>query len=57
MKKQIIFTANEIKALRLVISADYKVYVDRMGHAASHGQEYVDNYGEALGRILDKLNG
>ena len=56
MEKIINLTENELKALRLVVSADYKIYVDRCGHALSHGQEYVDNYGEALGRILEKLN-
>lgn len=54
--KTIKLTENEVKALRLVVSADYKIYVDRMGHAASHGDQYVDSYGEALGFVLDKLN-
>ena len=54
--KTIELTDNEIKALRLVVSADYKVYLDRMGHAASHGDNYVDEYGVILGKVLEKLS-
>lgn len=54
--KKLELTSNELKALKVLIYADYKVYLDRYAHAASHGDTYADPYGEALGTILEKID-
>lgn len=56
MKKLIELTENEFYYVHLILSADYVVYLDRVEHAASHASEYSSIRGEAIGRVVDKLN-
>jgi hypothetical protein len=56
MKKKIELTENEFYYVRLILSADYVTYLDRVEHAASHGGEYTSVRGEAIGRIVEKLD-
>ena len=49
-------TDNEIKALRLCVIGDVKIFMDRRSHAVSHGDNYHDPYGECLEGVLDKLD-
>jgi hypothetical protein len=56
MIKKIELTENELYYVKLILSADYVTYLDRVEHAASHGGEYESIRGEAIGRVVEKLN-
>jgi hypothetical protein len=56
MKRQIELTETEFYHVHIILSADYKTYLDRVEHAASHGGEYNSVRGDSMGRVLDKLN-
>ena len=53
--KIIELTDNEIAAMKIVLYAEYAKYRDRVGHAASHGDEYQDTAGNAIGLVINKL--
>ena len=56
MNKKIELTENEFYYVHLLLSADYVAYLNRQEHAASHGEEYESVRGEAMGRVVEKLN-
>jgi len=55
MAKNLQLSGSELYALRLVLYTELNKYYDRVGHAASHGDEYQDSNGEAIARIVEKL--
>lgn len=56
MKRKIEVTETEFYHVHIILSAEYKTYLDRVEHAASHGGEYSSVRGDAIGRVLEKLN-
>ena len=53
--KTIKINSVEEKVVKLLLYAYYKTYVDRVGHAASHGDEYSDPFGNAAESLIDKI--
>ena len=56
MLKKIELTENELYYVKLILSADYVEYLNRVEHAVSHGGEYESVRGEAIGRVVEKLD-
>jgi len=53
--KNLELSGNELSSLKIVLYAEVAKYYDRVGHAASHGDEYQDAHAEALCRIVEKV--
>ena len=55
MKIQIELTESEVIVLKRILYAEYYKYDDRRAHALSHGAEYDDVGGQAVQRVIEKI--
>ena len=55
-KMQVELTDDEVSALKIVCYAKYETYLDRVAHAASHGDNFQNPFDEAIISVINKID-